>query len=38
MMDSLKRFDAYPRVIEDFRVRTISGAISTFCLFGLNLC
>lgn len=31
----LKRFDAYPKTLEDFRVRTFSGAAGNFFFFFL---
>lgn len=27
MLSNLKSFDAYPKTLEDFRVRTLSGAV-----------
>lgn len=36
LADALRRLDAYPRTLEDFSVRTVSGAAG-ICLFFLNV-
>jgi len=38
MLDFIRKFDAYPKAIDDFKLRTVSGAISKiFLLFQFKL-
>lgn len=36
VLDYLRRFDSYPKTLEEFRVRTASGAFSKLIFFKLQ--
>ena len=37
-LNTIKRFDAYPKTLEDFRVKTLVGGTGSFCLIHYNYC
>ena len=38
MMESLRSLDAFPKTIEDFRVKTVSGAVGMSFIFVRFFC